>query len=182
MMTAHPPDPLARDDGPPTCAACGSGLGADDGDYCTACEVEMQRVAHPEDRVTPSCPSPKKPATWIGFPAAAKLEEFGAFVDAAFGEVPHLVGSAITSRDHRDVDVRLILADEDYAARFGRAYARVVMELAFCALGREMTGLPIDFQIQQRTEANKKFPGPRLSIGCLSVARLREGRESDVCP
>ena len=38
-------------------------------------------------------------------------------------------------------------------------YAAIV--LAFCALGKEMTGLPIDFQIQPQSYANKAYPNPR---------------------
>jgi hypothetical protein len=43
----------------------------------------------------------------------------------------------------------------------------VALCLAFSALGKKMTDLPIDFQIQKLSWANEKFPGPgkRSSIG-----------------
>lgn len=44
----------------------------------------------------------------------------------------------------------------------------VALCMAFSALGKEMTGLPIDFQIQRRTDANKKYPKqPRFALGCV---------------
>ena len=36
--------------------------------------------------------------------------------------------------------------------------------LAFAALGKEMTGLPIDFQVQQQSHANKAYPGLRSAL------------------
>lgn len=76
----------------------------------------------------------------------------------------YLVGSALVRRDYRDVDVRMILGDEDFAARFGSAN-RPDMNAAWsltcssiaCWLSLQ-TGLPVDFQIQQMTSANEEFP------------------------
>lgn len=39
--------------------------------------------------------------------------------------------------------------------------------LAYSALGKEMTGLPIDFQIQQQTHANELHKGIRSPIGMV---------------
>jgi hypothetical protein len=36
--------------------------------------------------------------------------------------------------------------------------------LAFAALGKAMTGLPIDFQIQSATRANELYPGNRSAL------------------
>lgn len=77
----------------------------------------------------------------------------------AFGEPPYLVGSATESPDFRDVDLRLILADEDFDHWFR---GRVMLWSLVCfAIGRhlaDVTGLPIDFQIQRMTEANENHP------------------------
>lgn len=105
----------------------------------------------------------------VGMPAAHWLDEFAGHVEAVFETIPYLVGSALKSKTWRDVDVRVILADEDYAiqgfGRPGHANAkRVALELAFAALGKHMTGLPIDFQIQQRTDANARFSGERNAL------------------
>lgn len=101
----------------------------------------------------------------VGMPAGLYLQKFGEIVADAFGEIPYQVGSSLPSKGTpwRDVDVRLILDDERYEREFGN-WANphgeprwVAMTLAFSALGKNMTGLPIDFQIQQRTDANAKY-------------------------
>lgn len=108
----------------------------------------------------------------VGMPAALKLDEFGSQVLAVFGHPCYLVGSALAGKAWRDVDVRLILPDDEYE-RLGLGNPRdahangkwVALVLAFSALGREMTGLPIDFQIQQMTRANAEEEGPRSYLG-----------------
>lgn len=113
----------------------------------------------------------------VGMPAALKLDEFASHVWAAFGDCPYLVGSAlINKRGWRDVDVRVLLPDEEYEAmRLGKPEQEhnndkwIALVLAFSALGREMTGLPIDFQIQQRTYANTRHPGPRSALGMVPL-------------
>jgi hypothetical protein len=112
----------------------------------------------------------KRNKVGVGMPAWIKLNQFGRVVDEYFGHVPYLVGSAARGKDWRDVDVRLILPDDEYADLFGGSPSRPrclnlkwnAACLAFAALGRDMTGLPIDFQIDQQTEANEKYgTGPR---------------------
>lgn len=116
----------------------------------------------------------------VGMPAHMKLEEFGSHVWAAFGHVPYHVGSSLAEkRGWRDVDVRLILPDDEYEAlglgkpNFARRNGKwVALCLAFSALGREMTGLPIDFQIQQQTRANDEYgraEHPRSAIGLVPL-------------
>ncbi len=110
-------------------------------------------------------------------PAAMKLDLFADQVFMAFGHIPYLVGSALTEKkDWRDVDVRVILPDEEWIALglgehvagwHGASEKWMSLCLAYSALGREMTGLPIDFQIQQRTHANERFKGPRDALGIL---------------
>jgi hypothetical protein len=102
----------------------------------------------------------------VGMPAALFLNDFGAFVYHAFGEWPYHVGSSVDGKLWRDVDVRLMLADEIYERLgFGdpkhpHSNARwVAFCAAFSALGNQMTGLPIDFQIQTLTNANAEFGG-----------------------
>ena len=90
-------------------------------------------------------------------------------VTEAFGAPPYLVGSVTERPDFRDVDLRLILADEDFDHWFD---GRVMLWSLVClAIGRhlaDLTGLPIDFQIQRRTEANEKYPGARNPMGMRS--------------
>jgi len=113
----------------------------------------------------------------VGMPAALKLDLFGHVVWDAFGSPPYLVGSALAGKVWRDIDVRLILDDAEYAKWFGGNAGRmehkngcwVAMCMAFSALGKEMTGLPIDFQIQQQTKANAEYRGPRSALGIIDV-------------
>ena len=73
----------------------------------------------------------------------------------------YLVGTAHTGGEYRDVDVRTILPDEEFDAVF-----RLRRDLwgSWCfAVGSWLamtTALPIDYQVQRRTEANAKYPGP----------------------
>lgn len=103
-------------------------------------------------------------------PAGIWLTKFGVIVADYFGHVPYHVGSSLASKGWRDVDVRLILDDADFDARFGTDRSAETnpklgaITLAFSVLGQQMTGLPIDFQIQPRTWANEKYPGIRSAL------------------
>lgn len=117
---------------------------------------------------------------YVGMPAALMLQEFGSQVWHAFGTPPYLVGSALHTKQWRDVDVRLILPDDEYAALgLGKPNLPhhngkwVALCMAFSALGRQMTGLPIDFQIQQQTRANAEYDGPRSAL-CVVALRFKE--------
>lgn len=96
-----------------------------------------------------------------------QLRVFGAYITQAFGHTPYHVGSSLTKKArYRDVDVRLILPDDEYAAYFGpwdqppepgMGGPRLhMLELAWTTLGKKLTGLPIDFQIQPQTLANQE--------------------------
>ena len=96
-------------------------------------------------------------------PACIWLNKFGVIIRDYFGHVPYHVGSSLKVKDWRDVDVRLIMPDDEFVQRFGSIHASHVdprfaaVTLAFSALGSQMTGLPIDFQIQSQTHANAKY-------------------------
>lgn len=123
----------------------------------------------------------------VGMPQEIYLNMFGKVVFDAFGEWPYLVGSALAQkRDWRDVDVRLILDDVRYAEVIGTFEQPPLLNprwrafcLAFSALGRSMTGLPIDFQIDQQSDANTRFNGPRSAlIMCGDYPIIRAGEET----
>lgn len=103
-------------------------------------------------------------------PAGIWLTKFGVLIRDYFGHVPYHVGSSLKSKEWRDVDVRLILADAEFAALFGADRSAetnpklAAITLAFSTLGQQMTGLPIDFQIQPQTWANEKYPGWRSAL------------------
>ena len=111
---------------------------------------------------------------YVGMPAGMHLEEFGSHVWSVFGDPPFLCGSATQKKDWRDVDVRVILTDEEYAAwGFGEPREAhqnskwVALCMAFSALAKQMTGLPVDFQIQQMTNANERYKGTRFALGLV---------------
>ncbi len=124
----------------------------------------------------------------VGMPIALLLDEFGSQVWAAFGQPPYLVGSALRSKKWRDVDVRLIIDDEEYASmqlgdpRGDHQNAKwVALCLAFSALGKQITGLPIDFQIQQRSFANRQYDiskHPRSALGLIAGRKPSKTEET----
>jgi hypothetical protein len=103
-------------------------------------------------------------------PAGIWLNKFGVIVRDYFGHVPYHVGSSLKTKDWRDVDVRLILPDDEFDSMFGSNRNAetntklAAVTLAFSALGKEMTGLPIDFQIQPQTWANEHYPHSRSAL------------------
>lgn len=103
-----------------------------------------------------------------------QLRVFGAYVAQAFGHTPYHVGSSLTAKaKYRDVDVRLILPDDEYALYFGDPFKPAdrpprehLWNAAWSAFGKKVTGLPIDFQIQQQTIADttEECKGPRSAL------------------
>lgn len=108
-------------------------------------------------------------------PESLKLHEFGSMLWDAFGTPAYHVGSSLSQKSGwRDVDVRLILDDRKYKILFGDDPANPQMNprwravvRAFTLLGREVTGLPIDFQIQQTSWANKHEDHDRSMLGLV---------------
>jgi len=97
-------------------------------------------------------------------PAGIWLNKFGVMVADYFGHTAYQVGSSLAGKDWRDVDVRLILPDDEFTAQFGKIDSAVnpklaAITLAFSALGKQMTGLPVDFQIQTQSHANERYKG-----------------------
>lgn len=121
---------------------------------------------------------------YVGMPEAMHLSNFGRVVEWAFGEHAYLVGSATAKKEGwRDVDIRIILSDEDYAAwdigeprDMSSNPKWMSLCMAYSALGAKMTGLRIDFQIQQRTTANLKYKdGERIPIGMFPFDNVQNG-------
>jgi hypothetical protein len=86
----------------------------------------------------------------------------------AFGHPAYLVGTAGVggAATYRDVDVRLMLDDAEFAAVCPTRERWEALCLAFGAYLSERTGLPIDFQVQRTAEANERFGGqPRNPLG-----------------
>lgn len=73
---------------------------------------------------------------------------------------PYLVGSAIQRADYRDVDMRIIMDDDRVEAiPLNLRYFNMAISL----WGQQVTGLPVDFQVQPASEATLQR-GPRHAI------------------
>ncbi len=119
----------------------------------------------------------------VGMPALLLLHEFGRMVRLAFGRYPELVGSALTERTPRDIDVRLVLPMREYLALIGPADEGgkpgtrwAVFAVAFSLLGKQMTGLNIDFQVQTSAIGQVYADEQRLPIG-YGVGRFTTDEE-----
>ncbi len=105
----------------------------------------------------------------VGGPNYTKLQAWGRMLKEVFGEMPYLVGSSTTSKQFRDVDVVVMMSNEKFFLWAGPHGKRGVRWQALCASfsawGKEITGLNIDFKIQQVLDANKQHKGTRMAIG-----------------
>jgi hypothetical protein len=84
------------------------------------------------------------------------------------GGPPYLVGTAgVGSADsYRDVDVRLMLDDDEFAEVCPTRERWELLCLAIGAYLRDRTGLPVDFQIQLTSVANERYGDkPRNPLG-----------------
>lgn len=116
---------------------------------------------------------------YVGAPAIFRLELACKPINRAFGGFGcYLVGSALERADWRDIDVRYLMEDEEFTKLFPDAGFPedggrwefddrwLLMTVAIADLLKMQTGLPIDFQFQPQTFANKKFAGrPRNALG-----------------
>lgn len=105
-------------------------------------------------------------SNYLPMPAFIRLDHAAALVHKAFGTRPYLVGSATERPDYRDVDLRLILDDAEFDALFAE---RPALWSLICLTVSDFLGtasaLPVDFQIQRRTDANAAYPGLRNPVG-----------------
>ena len=103
--------------------------------------------------------SEKKRANWLPAPAFFNLNQACRVLTEAFGHHVYLVGSSLARRDHRDVDVRCILPDEEFDRLFPNQADMTRHDLtAFWSLLYE------------------EFPGPRHALGIF----LQTGRDCEI--
>ncbi len=101
----------------------------------------------------------------VGMPQSLNLHRFGAYLNAMFGEHTYHVGSSLDKKDGwRDVDVRVILDDDVWDAmglgdpsECHRNAKWVAYTLCLSSFGKDLTGLPIDCQLQRQTQANEEY-------------------------
>ena len=123
-------------------------------------------------------PKPRTKGIYVGAPACFLLEQACAHLEKAFpGFGCYLVGSALERPDWRDIDVRLIMDDAEFAALFPDVNMKaanwefdarwLVMTISISKWLRDQTGLPVDFQFQPQTHANEQHKGPRNALGLV---------------
>lgn len=116
-------------------------------------------------------------ANYLPVPHVFNLNQACMVLAQAFGYGVYLVGSCLKKRDYRDVDVRAILHDEEYDRLFPGITIEQhdplwsVMCASISLYLEKATGLPIDFQIQKQSEANRKYPGERHALGMFTYRR-----------
>jgi hypothetical protein len=102
------------------------------------------------------------------------LDQACQLVTKAFGgECPYLVGTAgLGGADsYRDVDVRLMLDDDEFAAACPTRERWELLCLSVGAYLSSRTGLPVDFQVQSAGIANARFGDkPRNPLGIPGAA------------
>ena len=121
-------------------------------------------------------------STYLPLSCLILLDHAARVVNRGFGSPCYLVGSCLERADYRDVDVRTILSDEDYASLFGE---RVTLWPLVCLSISEYLSraskLPVDYQVQSQTEANE-FPGFRNPlVGGRDYAGYVHRRMSSDC-
>lgn len=101
----------------------------------------------------------------------------------AFGWGVFQVGSSLQRGNYRDVDVRCMLDDDEYAHLFSGKPARLrVLNAAVTLWLGRATGLPIDFQFQDTTAANAEFGGPRSALGVTPSKPHPAASDSEKAP
>jgi hypothetical protein len=112
---------------------------------------------------------------YIGAPAIFKLELLCQSLYKAFSTHCYLVGSATQRPDFRDVDIRMIMADEKFDELFPNAENHWEQDPRWCLmtisiseyLSKEI-GMLVDFQFQRRSNANKDHGGKeRQALGLV---------------
>lgn len=114
---------------------------------------------------------PRRAETYVGSPGVFLLNQACMVIAAAFDTPAFLVGSAVTTKTRRDVDVRVILPDDRYKELFPgiganpRTHPLWSLLCSSTALWlAQASGLPVDFQVQSQSRADLE-DGPRVALG-----------------
>lgn len=102
-------------------------------------------------------------ATALSPPEMLRLDLWADTLVWTFDTDPYLVGSVLRRRDPRDVDVRLALADDDpFLANPDRVR---LINVALSVWAQQVSGLPVDFQLQPLSEWRQHDGEPRNPLG-----------------
>lgn len=88
------------------------------------------------------------------------LHDFGKTIKTLFVEDTfygvYQVGSSLERRDYRDIDLRVLVKDEHYD-NLKNIIDIDMLGIAVSLWGQKTTGLPIDFQVQRMSDANREY-------------------------
>lgn len=105
----------------------------------------------------------------VGFAGFCALRVWGQTLYEVFGDMPYQVGSSVKSKEFRDVDVVVMMSPEKFYSWAGPHGVHGARYRAICASfsswGTKITGLPIDFKLQEVMYANANHTGQREAIG-----------------
>lgn len=110
---------------------------------------------------------------YVGSPGFFLLNQACVPLSFALGQ-SYLVGSATRGKGWRDVDVRIMMPDARYLELFqedglGNQRCNALWSLVCSAISAQLshsTGLPVDFQIQSQSLADRLYSGKtRIPLG-----------------
>jgi hypothetical protein len=140
-------------------------------------------IREPKSTTAPPVEKPKP--SYIGAPAVFQLELACQILHEAFDSYGiYLVGSALERPTFRDVDLRMIMKDEEFAVLFPDAGVEgqwecnprwLLMTTAISQWLSSMTDLKIDFQFQPQTHANARHKKPRQAMGMKIKVEKNDG-------
>ena len=132
--------------------------------------------------------TPPRKASYVGAPAVFRLEQACQQLNDAYKHPIWFmgifrVGSSLERPDWRDIDVRMILADEYFEHLFPNASDRgawefdplwLLLTISISGWLSQVSGLPVDFQFQPMSHANERHKGRRDAIGLRFAKREAE--------
>lgn len=100
------------------------------------------------------------------------LRDFAPLVRELFnGEMCYQVGSSMhKDKQHRDIDLRVMLEPKEFK-KLQKLVNVDRLNMAVSLWGQKVTGLPIDFQVQDQDYANEHHTGYRSAVGIGGIAK-----------
>ena len=112
----------------------------------------------------------KKRTNFVRVPNLFILEKECYLLRQAMGAMCYLVGSALTTDNYNDVDIRMIMSDEAYEKLFGDSTCEqsLFWNVLCTLISRDLSEKShekVDFQIQSMEHANKRHAYSRQPMG-----------------
>lgn len=104
---------------------------------------------------------PRERAIYLRVDQVRKLDHWCQSLRVSFKTHVYLVGSVLTGKDWRDVDVRIVISDEAFESI---PMQTLDLDMLLSEWGQNQTDLPIDCQVQSASEFST-YKGPRNPRG-----------------